>query len=138
MLKQDMINFMNNNTYIGEANYDYRNGEVETYYIFQKAMPDTESLYPPMVYPGASDVEPLMRELKRRTCMKNTFLPGFVFAVKAEEMFRFCQNNEGKANIVMNTLMKTGDLNHKAYDTLLCHLRRDFEAKVKALHDTRD
>jgi hypothetical protein len=75
MLKQDMINFMNNNTYIGEANYDYRNGEVETYYIFQKAMPDTESLYPPMVYPGASDVEPLMRELKRRTCMKNTFLP---------------------------------------------------------------
>lgn len=138
MLKQDLINFMNNNTYIGEANYDYRNGEVETYYIFQKAMPDTESLYPPMVYPGTSEVDPLVRELKRRTCMKNTFLPGFVFAVSDYELARFCHNNNGKFTFMMNSFKKTADLNHKAYDALLCHLRRDFEAKRKVLHDTRD
>lgn len=138
MLKQDMINFMNNNTYIGEAKYDYGNGEVDSYYIFQKANPDTESSYPPMMYPGTSEVDPLVRELKRRSCMKNTFLPGFVFAVPTEEMFRFCNNNDGKCVIMLNTLKKTGGLNHKAYDALLFHLKRDFEAKVKALHDTRD
>ena len=138
MLKQDLINFMNNNTFVGEAKYDYRNGEVETYYIFQKAMPDTESLYPPMVYPGTSEVDPLVRELKRRTCMKNTFLPGFVFAVSDYELARFCHNNNGKFTFMMNSFKKTADLNHKAYGALLCHLRRDFEAKRKVLHDTRD
>ncbi len=137
MLKQDLINFMNNNTYIGEAKYDYRNGDIDSYYIFQKAMPDTETYYPELRYVGVKEEDPFFKELKRGGG-KNRFIPGFVFAVTDYELARFCHNNNGKFAFMINSFKKTTDLNHKAYDTLLCHLRRDFEAKRKVLHDTRD
>lgn len=136
MITQDLTNFIFNNFFIGTSEYDFRNGETLCYYIFQKGTPDTQSKFPAMVYPGASEVEPMERVLKRIPSMPCRSLPGFVFAVADYELFKFCRENNGRVSTMLNSFIKTQDLNHKAYDTLLCHLRRDFEAKRKLLEGT--
>ena len=136
MITQDLTNFIFNNFCIGTSEYNFKNGETLRYYIFQKGASDTGGVFPAMVYPGASEVEPMERVLKRIPSMPCRSLPGFVFAVADYELFKFCREHRGNIATMLNTFIKTQDLNHKAYDTLLCYLRREYEAKRELLEGT--
>ncbi len=138
MTTKTLANFIYGNLLIGTAEYNYRNGEVEKYYIFQKNKPDTEgdNFRPAMVYVGVKEEDPSERILKRMPSMTARGMVGFVFAVPDHELYKFCRENNGNIATMLNTFFRAKDLNHKAYDTLLCYLRRDFEAKRKLLEST--